>query len=895
MGIISATAFADAYMTLRVDSSKIFSDLAAGVKTVEKDLDKIGKQIGDKTGSAAGKTFWQKFFGGGTLDVVKGLGIVSGIQQITGSVKNMAGSAIKSFMDFEFEMASVKAKANATTIEFRALEEAAREMGRTTFYNATQSAEALKVLVEMGLDAHEAIEALPKVLTLATTEAMNLADAADIALGSMRGMAMTTGDLDRIVDTIAYTAAKSASTVYSLGQGLKVAGAAAHISGQSLEDVLAVLGGLANQMIRSETAGFAITQMIARLTRAASTMGGTIDETGSTIGMARQTIQKLKLELLDTEKRLKPLPQIFTDLKLKSASTLEVLRIFGVYTYKYALAAINASDTINTLNRELTDTDSLVRGAAQRMADMKLDTLRGDLTLAKNALIDLGIELGKIFSPVARGAVQAFAATIKGLKSALDAVRGKGEGARQRADIRESDAYLEGQGIIPSKRQKNVFEQFNENKLNGVIERIRDKVSVLKYDQFGLPVFEEVKIKPIETDRLLDEEILKRQEAYEKSMSKVYSQQKVMSLANLKFQLDQQEELFAKIKQDINAEYDLRISGNKVSMEKNLAYEKEITEMIATENEKRKEDLAEVAAAQSQAHIELLDKWSRSNTKARIEEENKVEQHNARIAESFTRLSEGMKTNSSEYFQWKLKALNEQYGKELAIVKDTEEGKYLVEKWYAEQKKQLHYQEVAQSKDLFEGVKVGLQKLSDEGAQFGQIGIDWVNDLKSGFQSGFSTFFSETLKGTKSWGESLKSLFTDIIGNILDSFAKAGSQLLTNSLFNLLLGSLATKTPAAMPEDYFTNDIAKYFISGAGASIGTGYATKPKGFKTANRMNNNSDNMTLNQEIHYNVSAIDGQSVHQFFRKNRKLVQEVSAEGVNKSRRLKKLYRGNNE
>lgn len=881
----------EAIIEIRAKVDKLYSDISGMTTGLMSKLEGVEKQITEKLGKAgekSGKTFFQKFFSGGAIDITKGFGMATGISAMVKGTKNIMSEAINSFMDFEFEMASVKAKANTTELGFRDLEEAARKMGRTTFYSATQSAEALKVLVEMGLNAYEAIEALPKVLTLATTEAMNLADAADIALGSMRGMSMATTDLDRIVDTIAYTAAKSASTVYSLGQALKVSGAAAHISGQSLEDVLSVLGGLSNQMIRSETAGFAVTQMIARLTRAASGMSGTVDETGSTIGMARQTIKSLNLELLTSEKVLKPLPQIFTDLKNKSASTLEVLRVFGVYTYKYALAAMNASDTINKLNSELTDTDSLVKGAAQRMAEMKLDTLKGDLTLAKNALIDFGIELSKIFSPIARVAVEAFTATIRGLKSTLDAVRGKGM-----SGIRMSDEYLEGQGITPPIRQKNVFEQaeVNDNQIDRTIENIRRKVSILRYDQFGLPIFEEVKIRPIETDRLLDEEILKREEAYEKAMTKVYSRQKVMSIANLQFQNEQQKKQFDDIKANINAEYDLRVSGNKVLLEKNFAYEHEITDMINEENKKRLADLLEVTAAQEEARKELLKKFVDSRSKEGIEEANKTAQNNARIAESFTRLSEGMKKNSDEYFRWKLKALDEQKGKELEIVKDTEEGKYLVEEWYLEQKKQLHYQEVERSRDLFGGAKVGLQKLADEGSQFGQIGEDWIYDLKSGFQSGFSTFFSDTLKGTKSWGESIKGLFTDIIGNILDSFAKAGSQLLANSLFNLLLGSFATIGTSSLSSVAHTT---KAFDTSAVTKFPNYNDPKPY-IKRNSYSSASTDNMVVNQSFNVNVTANDAQSVQQFFRRNGKIVQELAADGVNKSRRLKKVFRGNNE
>ena len=931
---------AEAMIDLRAKHDKLQTDVLEAFNKLEFKLDSIGVKIGTKVGEKAGKTFWQKFFSGGTTDIVKGLGIATGIQAMVKGVKNIMSGAINSFIEFEAEMASVKAKSNATEKEFYLLEKAARKMGESTYYNAIEAAQGLKILVEMGLDATEAIEALPKVITLATTENMNLADAADIALGSMRGMAMGTGELSRIVDGLAYTAAKSASTVYSLGQGLKVAGAAAHLSGQSLEDVLSVLGGLANQMIRSETAGFAITQMMARLTRVASTLKGTVDETGSTLGMARETMRSLDIELTKGGKTLRGLPEIFTKLKDKSLSTLEALRIFGVYTYKYALAAVNASDATNKLHSELTKVGGEAENAGQIMAAIKLDTLKGDVKLARNALVELGITIGSVFSPVSRGLVQAFTNTLQGLTDTIKEATG---GTKKSVfDVgKESDPFggFDITGVtnteddrlsqlieLGKERTKkwNAFAKdfsdsfwgrnrvkdlgdfggfdvkiIDKKAMDKAYNDIMNKFSLIKYNEFGLPIVGDPKIITVtETDRALILDLSKSVEAENKIMDQLYSKQKIMSLNNLKYQLAELEEYNYKAENIINDRHDkeiavledvenIRKSKNETDLEGTL----EITKKIIAEEFKRVEKLKELRKLSSELSVEQISKFAESNTKKRLEEANKTSQNNARIAEAFTRLSEGMKQNSDEYFQWKLKALDAQKVKELAIVGDTEEGKYLVEKWYAEQRKQLHYQEVGRGTNLFGGAKVGFQKLADEGAMFGQIGEDWVFDLKSGFQSGFQTFFSDTLKGTKSWGEAIKGLFTDITGNILDSFAKAGSQLLANSLFNLLLSSLTTvytPTFSGTSAGYPSLGGTPWYNKNLSSNIPIG-----KTFKKASSSSN--DSMVLNQEIHYNISAIDGQSVHQFFRKNRKLVQEISADGVDKSRRLKKIYRGNNE
>ena len=307
------------------------------------------------------------------------------------------------FSEWENAMASVRAKADASNEEFEVMKQLTLDLAGTTRYFAVEAADALKVLVEMGLEAADSVKALPIVMKFATTENMKLADAADVALGSMRGMGKGVSELEHITDLLASTAAKSASTIYSLGQGFKVAGPFAYASGQSMEDLAAVLGGLSNRMIRNEAAGYAVSQMLARLTRAATTSSSAVDETGSSLSRARSALKDLGLSVIDPlTKKMRPLPEIFKDLQKAGVSTAQMMDIFGIYTVKTATALLYAGRDVEMLRNNM----EKLEGTTERMANIQLQSLANQWKMAQAEMNKFSITLGENLSEDALGWAQ---------------------------------------------------------------------------------------------------------------------------------------------------------------------------------------------------------------------------------------------------------------------------------------------------------------------------------------------------------------------------------------------------------------------------------------------------------------------------------------------------------
>ncbi|MCK5601860.1 phage tail tape measure protein, partial [Candidatus Pacearchaeota archaeon] len=114
------------------------------------------------------------------------------------------------------------------TKEFILLEDAARQVGRTTEFTAIQSAEALNFLAMAGFNAEQSVKALPGVVDLATVAQSDLATATDIATDSLGAFGLMTKDagklgknLARINDVIAKTSTTANTNIMQLFEAVK--------------------------------------------------------------------------------------------------------------------------------------------------------------------------------------------------------------------------------------------------------------------------------------------------------------------------------------------------------------------------------------------------------------------------------------------------------------------------------------------------------------------------------------------------------------------------------------------------------------------------------------------------------------------------------------------------
>ncbi len=198
------------------------------------------------------------------------------------------GMATKAYAEFDDQMRAVKAVASATAGEFQNLTKQAEDLGRTTSFTARQVAEAMLNLSRAGFNPAETEAAIPGVLNLARATGTELAEAAEIAAGTLRAFRLEADQMGRTTDVLTATANNSSQTLTDLGESMKDAAPIAQRYGLTLEETSKAIGVLANLQIKGSKSGVAIRQILLQLAdpkiRAdLAGMGVNLDDFGETL------------------------------------------------------------------------------------------------------------------------------------------------------------------------------------------------------------------------------------------------------------------------------------------------------------------------------------------------------------------------------------------------------------------------------------------------------------------------------------------------------------------------------------------------------------------------------------------------------------------------------------
>src|SRR5690625_4892626 len=154
-----------------------------------------------------------------TFDAFKKVG-----EAVTGAGVAMAGGlgfAVKTAADFDSSMSNVIAISGATGGECDSLRKKAIEMGNVTMFSASESADVMANLVQMGWETDQILGGIEHTLNLAAAGGLELADAAMIMANSMNQFGMDASEADRVADVFAYTAANEGTDVTQLGNAMQ--------------------------------------------------------------------------------------------------------------------------------------------------------------------------------------------------------------------------------------------------------------------------------------------------------------------------------------------------------------------------------------------------------------------------------------------------------------------------------------------------------------------------------------------------------------------------------------------------------------------------------------------------------------------------------------------------
>lgn len=303
--------------------------------------------------------------------------------------------AVAVSMSFESAMSQVQAISCATGSDFDALKEKAKELGATTQFSASQSAEAMQYLALAGYDTNEIIGAMPDVLNLAAAGGIDLAYASDLATDAMASLGLEQDQLTMFTDQLARTSQKSNTSVSQLGEALLTVGGTAKVLSGGVTEANTILGVFANYGIKGSESGVHLRNMILSLSAPTDT--------------AAKKIEELGLQIFDAEGNMRPLNETFTDLNgiLGTMTQEERTQVLNELFNKTDLTAAQAllsgcGDEFDNLYNEISNAD----GAAKDMADTMQNNLKGKITAFKSALEGAGIAIGENLLPALTGIVE---------------------------------------------------------------------------------------------------------------------------------------------------------------------------------------------------------------------------------------------------------------------------------------------------------------------------------------------------------------------------------------------------------------------------------------------------------------------------------------------------------
>lgn len=409
--------------------SKSMQDLN---KSLQEDKDKLAdaekeaKELApaleetDKAAQGAANGGWSTFKG-----VLSDLAS-NAIQAAGSALKGFAQDVIKTGSDFNASMSQVSAVSGATGDDLQALRNKAQEMGATTKFTATESAEAMNYMAMAGWDSQQMISGLPGILNLAAASGEDLATTSDIVTDALTAFGMGADDAGHFADVMAAASSSANTNVSMMGESFKYAAPVAGALGMSAEDTSVALGLMANAGIKASQGGTALRTILTNLSsptdtvaKAMNSLGISIDDGNGNVLSLRELMGDLRSAFGNTKTSTEEFNNTYEQLtanyengilteKQYNKKVEELMHttfgaegalkaeaaaaIAGKQGMSGLLAIVNASDEdFNKLTAAVdgaTDAQTGYSAAADMAATMQ-DNLQGDIDLAGSALAKL--------------------------------------------------------------------------------------------------------------------------------------------------------------------------------------------------------------------------------------------------------------------------------------------------------------------------------------------------------------------------------------------------------------------------------------------------------------------------------------------------------------------------
>ncbi len=336
----------------------------------------------------------------------------------------------KNFVQFEKNMAGVRAATGATNEEFRQLKTLAKDIGKNSVKSAAEIAELQKQLAKAGFTVKEIIDMTPAVVTMGIATEESLDKVAETVATVIRSFDMSSNEAVRVTDVMAKAFMTTRLDLNKFNTEMSYASTVAKQTGLSYEETVAILSVMSDR--------------IDKASMVATSFRKTISELSETSGTLEERVKELSGEFLSYGEA----QEVVGD---RAASGLTIIA--------------NNLDLIKEKTEEFKNS----QGEAERMAEIMSDTVSADWEKMKNAWKGLGLTIedgGGVISTVIRSIITLFT----GLAKAIDFAATK-MGQFFAWTRGESKKYAEEQEARAKVREQNSEEE---------IRRMNDRASLMR-------------------------------------------------------------------------------------------------------------------------------------------------------------------------------------------------------------------------------------------------------------------------------------------------------------------------------------------------------------------------------------------------------------------------------
>ena len=618
-------------------------------------------------------------------------------------------------IEYEKSLSVLAAILGTTKEGVQDLSEQAQHLGATTVFTAKEVAELQTELAKLGYSTDDIKNMAPAVLNFAQATGSSLADAASLAGAALRMFEKDTTHTTEFVDKMSAATTKSALNFSYLQNAMSTVSPVANAFGFKLEEVLALLGQLANAGFDASSAATATRNILLNL---ADANGNLAQALGKPVNNLDDLINGLKT---------------LNDRGIDLGESLEL-------TDKRSVAAFNTflagTDNVLALRDALADCD----GYAKKMADTMADNMEGSLKSLSSAWEGLNLHINQ-----SNGLLRWFVDRLTDAVRWVDKLRQKideyffGDRSADSVFNRLADDYEKQQAKIEAERKKR--EEQNKKVIPVGVAfggyKTGQKVTDAQGRKFiadanGSLVLESEYKAPkggsggkggrgggnttkqqLKEQEQAEKESLKLRRAYDDAMLELITDEEQKEYLKIQYKYNREIE-------DLQTQLEKRKAAGKLSLEDEKLYNDQIEALAKV----REAKLVEMANKYDQKDKERQDKKKREQEQAAQrtmrERERAVEMEYQTEMEGI----EQLETSEKEKTRMRLEAEKERLKKLLAL--------------YEADGKKLNEAEIALIKKQIEGVDAELKKNAKTGDIYDILGFNLSDEKKDAIDSSLS-------------------------------------------------------------------------------------------------------------------------------------------------------------